>query len=105
MRIVIATIAILLLFVAPSAAQQVAERMTCEQLIRYFKSNRVIYKTVNGKILPVRVGIPIRQSRGLSCGPNNYQRRTASARTTDKTRCIYAVYCQGFNDDRRFKNQ
>jgi hypothetical protein len=92
-------------FAAPAASQQMAERMTCEQLIRFFEVNGVVYKTVNGKVLPVRVGIPIRQSRGLSCGPNNYQRRTASARTVDKTRCIYAVYCQGFNDDRRFKNQ
>jgi hypothetical protein len=90
---------------APARSQQLAEKMTCEQLIRFFEDKGVVYKTVNGKTLPVRVGIPIRQARGLSCGPNNYQRRTASATTMDKRRCIYAVYCQGFNDDRKFKNQ
>jgi hypothetical protein len=95
----------LLPLAAPAAAQQLAEQMTCEQLIRSFEVNGVIYKQVNGKVLPVRVGIPIRQSRGLTCGPNNYQRRTSSARTLDKTRCIYAIYCQGFGNDKLFKNQ
>lgn len=98
---------VLLVFVTamtPAAAQQFAEQMTCEQLIRSFEVNGVIYKRVNGKALPVRVGIPIRQARGLSCGPNNYQRRTSSARTLDKARCTYAVYCQGFANDKLFKN-
>jgi hypothetical protein len=89
----------------PAAAQKLADQMTCEQLIRAFEVNGVIYKRVNGKALPVRAGIPIRQARGLTCGPNNYQRRTGSARTIDKPRCIYSVYCQGFGNDKLFRNQ
>jgi hypothetical protein len=90
---------------SPAAAQALAEKMTCEQLIRAFEVNGVIYKRVNGTTIPVRAGIPIRQARGLNCGPNNYQRRTGSARTTDKPRCIYSVYCQGFGNDKLFRNQ
>ena len=95
----------LALAATPAAGQQFADQMTCEQLIRAFEVNGVIYKRVNGKALPVSVGIPIRQARGLSCGPNNFQRRTGSARTADKARCTYAVYCQGFANDKLFKNQ
>jgi hypothetical protein len=89
----------------PAMAQKLADQMTCEQLIRAFEVNGVIYKRVNGKALPVRVGIPIRQSGGLNCGPNNYQRRTGSARTIDSARCTYAVYCQGFGNDKLFRNK
>jgi hypothetical protein len=105
MRIFAMILLTLVATATPAAAQKLADQMTCEQLIRAFEVNGVIYKRVNGKALPVRVGIPVRQAGGLNCGPNNYQRRTGSARTTDSARCTYAVYCQGFGDDRAFRNK
>jgi hypothetical protein len=104
MRILTMVLLALATTATPVSAQTLADQMTCEQLIRAFEVNGVIYKRVNGKALPVRVGIPIRQARGLSCGPNNYQRRTSSARTTDSARCTYAVYCQGYGNDKLFRN-
>lgn len=76
-------------------AAQMAETMSCEQLIRYYEVNKVAYKTVNGKALPIRGGIPIRDFSALTCGPRNYTVVRNYARTTDKNRCVFSAYCHG----------
>jgi len=88
-------LALVLGFTATAQAQQMAETMSCEQLIRYYESNRVAYKTVNGKALPIRGGIPINDFSALTCGPRNYTVVRNTARTTDNPRCVFSAYCHG----------
>lgn len=78
-----------------AGAQQMTETMSCQQLITYFENNRVAWKNVNGKVLPIRSGVPIKEFSSLTCGPRNYTVVRNYARTTDNPRCVFSAYCHG----------
>jgi hypothetical protein len=105
MRITRFLVSALLLACVPSAAmaRMYADNMTCEAVIAEFEARGSIVKLVAGKPLRVSVGLPIRKAQGLTCGPNNYSRQTMSARTVDNRRCIYAVYCHGFDNEKKLR--
>ena len=86
-------------------AATLAQDMTCDALIRSFETTGTAYKLVYGKVLPLRQGVPIRKSLGLSCGPNNYTRQNVVARTVDQRQCVYTVYCHGYENDRSLTNR
>jgi hypothetical protein len=79
--------------VSSAMAVTLAEDMTCEQAIRTFQSNGVIYKrTQGGQVLPIRQGKPIRLAQGLSCSHNS-GRFVYSLKTKDNPRCVISAYC------------
>jgi hypothetical protein len=84
-------------------ARTFAEDMTCAQVIDTFENTGSVWKRVAGKPMRVTNGVPVRQAQGLTCGPNNYSRQVVTARTTDKRSCVYAVYCHGFDNDKRIR--
>lgn len=93
----LATTALFLAFTpqaTPARGQTVADAMSCAQAIAYFAANRMIYKIVNGKPLPIRTGTPISRARDVSCRGRGQMERRYSVRTTDNPRCVISVYCQ-----------
>lgn len=84
-------------------ARSFAEEMTCTQVIETFETTGSVWKLVAGKPIRVTNGVPVRQAQGLTCGPNNYSRQVVTARTTDKRSCVYAVYCHGFDNDKKVR--
>ena len=105
MRITPTFVAAAMLVAIPAAAsgRMYADDMTCEAVIAEFETKGSIVKRVAGKPLRVSVGLPIRQAQGLTCGPNNYSRQTISLRTVDSPRCVYAVYCHGFDNEKKLR--
>jgi hypothetical protein len=82
-----------LALICPALAVTLAEDMSCEQAIRTFQSNGVIYKRAQGgQVLPIRQGKPIRLAEGLSCSHNS-ARFVYSLRTRDNPRCVISAYC------------
>jgi hypothetical protein len=82
-----------LALIHPAMAVTLAEDMTCEQAIRTFQSNGVIYKRAQGgQMLPIRQGKPIRLAGGLSCSHNS-ARFVYSLKTRDNPRCVISAYC------------
>lgn len=80
---------------APQAAAQApAETMTCAQAVAYFASNGVIYKTVHGKLLPIRIGSPIATTGTLECRGRGRMQRRYSVKTVDQPRCAVSLYCE-----------
>ena len=88
-------ICILLLGSFPVQAQKLAEQMTCDQLISAFERDGIIYKSVHGKRMAMKAGVPIRQAQGLQCGPRNYTLQKGTARTVDERSCVYSLICYG----------
>jgi hypothetical protein len=86
--------ALLMILLSKSAtAVTLAEDMSCEQAIRTFQSNGVIYKRAQGgQVLPIRQGKPIRLAEGLSCSHNS-ARFVYSLKTRDNPRCVISAYC------------
>lgn len=77
---------------APALAQQASEAMSCAAAVAYFEANGVIYKRVQGSVLPIRRGVPVAQSRGMSCGRGQGRTRYWVP-TLDNPRCVVSVYC------------
>ena len=80
-------------FVPQVNAQQIAQQLTCAQVRADFAAKGVIYKSVNGRVLPIRQGIPIDRARSLFCGRQS-SRFTNSTPTLDNPRCVFSAYCR-----------
>jgi len=102
---VLASLLLLTFSQSAAGAATLTQDMTCAALIASFEKTGTAYKLVNGKVLPLRQGMPIRKALGLRCGPNNYQRQNVVAQTLDQRQCVYAVYCHGFDNDRSLTNR
>ena len=77
-----------------AGAQAAAETMTCAQAVDYFARNGVIYKTVHGKLLPIRIGSPVATTSTLECRGRGRMQRRYTVKTVDQPRCAVSLYCE-----------
>jgi hypothetical protein len=84
----------LLLMQSAALAQQVADQMTCSEAVAHYERFRQIDTIVNGEVLPIDQGTPIRQAENLNCNADQGSRFETMVKTTDDPQCVIAAYCE-----------
>lgn len=79
--------------VPQSAALQTAEQMLCSEAVDYFEKNKLIYKLVVGKPLPIAIGVPTSERLAHQCTGRGKSWRSYWVETQDNPRCVVSVHC------------
>jgi hypothetical protein len=73
-------------------AQVVSQNMSCGQAVAQFQNSGMVYKSVHGQALPIRVGVPVAYRHSLRCEID--ERATPYwVPTTDTRRCVISYHC------------
>ena len=76
-----------------AVAQDVSDEMSCSEAIAHYERYRQINTIVNGQVLPIDQGTPIRQADMLNCDGDQSSRFETMVKTRDDPQCVIAAYC------------